>query len=226
MRLEPYRLKPFKYSSHDWILKILPAEKAPLRILDVGAATGYLGRMLRERGHYVAGIENNAAWAEQARQHYDCFELADIEEFKFPYQREFDYILFADVLEHLRDPTAVLRRAVTALKDSGKIIVSVPNVANFVVRFSLLFGRFNYADQGILDRAHLRFFTLRSLEQMMREVSCRIIRVVPTPLPVQLVLPATEKKFFTTFHEIHYGLVRLWITMLAYQFVMIAIVER
>jgi len=216
---EPYRLKSFKYSSHYWMLKLLAAERASLRILDVGTSDGYLGWRLRELGHSVVGIERDPASAANARIHYEAFHVHDIEDFDFPYRAEFDYILYADILEHLRDPIEVLRRSLPALKESGKIIVSVPNVANFVIRLSLLLGRFDYADRGILDRTHLRFFTLASLKELLSEASCRILEVVPAPLPVQLVLPVTEMKVFAPLHELHYMLVRSWKTMLAYQFV-------
>jgi 2-polyprenyl-3-methyl-5-hydroxy-6-metoxy-1,4-benzoquinol methylase len=135
-----YEFKPFKYSSHYWILNALQGEKEPLRILDAGTAGGYLGKVWRNRGHYVAGIEFDAATGEKARQHYDAFEIANLETYAFSARREFDYIVFADVLEHLRDPAAVLRRCIPSLKASGKIIISVPNIANWIIRLSLLFG--------------------------------------------------------------------------------------
>ncbi len=221
-----YEFKAFRYSSHYWILKLLEQETKPVRILDGGTAGGYLGKILKERGHYVAGIEYDAATAEKAKRYYDSFRVADIETFVFPNSREFDYIVFADVLEHLRDPAAVLRRCIPALKESGKIIVSVPNVANFIVRFSLLFGKFDYMDRGILDRTHLRFFTLRSLNKMMTEVSCKVLNVIPTPLPVQIVFPFTESKFFAPFHEMFYALTRSWKTAFAYQFVIVTVPSR
>jgi SAM-dependent methyltransferase len=217
-----YEFKAFRYSSHYWILKILEREKEAVKILDVGTASGYLGKTLRGRGYIVTGIEKDAATAERARDFYDSFHLADIETFEFPYRREFDYILFADVLEHLRDPAAVLRRCIPALKNSGKIIISVPNVANFIVRLSLLFGKFDYMDRGILDRTHLRFFTLRSLKKMMSEVLCEVQDVIPTPLPVQIVFPFTESKFFAPLHESFYAFTRSWKTVFAYQFVIVA----
>jgi 2-polyprenyl-3-methyl-5-hydroxy-6-metoxy-1,4-benzoquinol methylase len=217
-----YEFKPFKYSSHYWILDALAREENPVRILDVGTASGYLGKIWRGRGHYVAGVEYDAAAAEKAREYYDAFQIADVETFAFPYRGEFDYIVFADVLEHLRDPAAVLRRCIPALKESGKIIISVPNIANWVIRLSLLFGRFNYMDKGILDRTHMRFFTLRSLERMMGEVSCDVLEATPTPLPVQLVFPFTANGIFTPLHEIDYALTCCWKTLLAYQFVIVA----
>jgi hypothetical protein len=127
--------------------------------------------------------------------------------------------LFADVLEHLKDPTFCFGNALPALKKTGEIIVSVPNIANIVIRLSLLAGRFDYCDRGILDRTHLRFFTLSSLRKIMQEASYRVLEVAPTPLPVQLVVPLSENKLFAWLHETHYLLVRLWKTLFAYQFV-------
>jgi SAM-dependent methyltransferase len=203
-------------------LNALDHEIKPVKILDVGTASGYLGKIWRGRGHYLAGIEYDPATAETAKKYYDSFQVADIETFDFPYPREFDYIVFADVLEHLRDPAAVLRRCIPTLKESGKIIISVPNVANWLIRLSLLLGKFDYMDRGILDRTHLRFFALRSLKQLMNEVSCDVLDVIPTPLPIQIVLPFTGNKFFRLLHEAHFALTYCWKTIFAYQFVITA----
>lgn len=221
-----YEWKAFRCSSHYWILKLLDRERAPVRILDVGTASGYLGKFLTGRGHHVTGIEKDPVTAEEARDYYDSFYVADIEVFDFSGRGEFDYILFADVLEHVRDPAAVLRRYLPALKESGKIIISVPNVANIVVRLSLLFGTFDYVDRGILDRTHLRFFTLRSLKRMMSEVSCGVREVIPTSLPIQIVFPFTDNKFFWLLHEGLHLLTRSCKTLLAYQFVIAAVPSR
>lgn len=217
-----YELKPFPHSSHSCILNLLEQETSPKKILDVGTASGYLGKTLSERGHAVTGIEYDAATAERARKYYDSFHVADLEAFDFPYRGEFDYILFADVLEHLRDPATVLRRCIPTLKTSGKMIISVPNVANFVIRLSLLFGNFNYTNRGILDATHLRFFTLQSLKELMNQVVCDVLEVTPTPLPVQLVLPFTRNKFYGPFLELLYAMTRSWKTLFAYQFVIVA----
>lgn len=216
-----YEFKPFKYSSHYWILKLLEREREPVSILDVGTASGYLGRIWKKSGHHVTGIEFDGAAAEKAKENYHAFQIADIETFDFPYRDEFDYVVFADVLEHLRDPAEVLRRCIPGLKESGKIIISLPNIANWVIRLGLLFGRFDYADRGILDRTHLRFFTLRSAGQLLSDASCEVLDVIPTPLPVQLVFPFTGNKFFWPMHEVHYALTRCWSSLFAYQFVLV-----
>ena len=214
-----YQLKRFKYNSHYWILKLIEDARRPLRILDVGSADGYLGAILKERGHYVAAVECDPRLAEKARPIYDRFYQIDIDGFEFPERREYDLIIFADVLEHLADPAAVLRRCFASLKDDGRVIVSVPNVANVVVRLSLLFGRFDYGDQGILDRTHLRFFTLKTLTKLLQETGFNIRQIIATPIPLQLVWPVTNRQFFAPLHDCHFLLVRLWKTMLAYQFV-------
>ena len=221
----PYALKRFKYNSHYWVLKFLSAAERPLRILDVGTADGYLGAILKNSGHSLVGVEQDVAAAEQARPYYDCLHVVDIESFEFPYREEFDFVLFADVLEHVRDPIGVIQRSLPTLKKTGELIISLPNVANIVIRLSLLVGRFDYCERGILDRTHLRFFTLSGLKKMMQEASCRILEVAPTPLPVQLVVPMSKRRIFDPFHEAHYFLVQLWETLFAYQFVVRAVPE-
>ena len=214
-----YELKRFKYNSHYWILKLVKDAKRPLRILDVGTADGYLGAILKARGHYVAGLDYDPRVVEKARPIYDRFYQVDVERFDFPERSEYDCIIFADVLEHLPDPAAVLRRCVRSLKPGGKIIISVPNAANIVVRLSLLFGRFEYGDRGILDRTHLRFFTRKTFTKLLQESGLNVRQMFATPIPVQLVWPVTNRQFFAPLHDCHYLLVRLWKTLLAYQFV-------
>jgi SAM-dependent methyltransferase len=214
-----YRLKSFKYSSHYWILKFLEDFPRPLKILDVGTADGYLGAVLRQQGHHVVGVEKDEILGKGAQPYYAKFYLADLETFDFPFRAEFDFIIFADVLEHLREPEVVLGRSLPCLNSTGQVIVSVPNIAHLLIRIMLLFGKFDYQDRGILDRTHLRFYTLSSFNALLQNAACRIVDVVPTPLPVQLVLPWTQSPLVAPIHEIHFAMVRLWKTLLAYQFV-------
>jgi 2-polyprenyl-3-methyl-5-hydroxy-6-metoxy-1,4-benzoquinol methylase len=220
-----YSLKQFKYNSHYWILHFLSKATKPSRILDIGAAEGYLGALFKQQGHYVVGVESDLRLVEQARAHYDALHTVDVENFDFPYRGEFDYILLADVLEHLRNPVEILRRVSQCLRPSGQLIISLPNVAHVFVRLSLMFGRFEYQDRGILDRTHLRFFTLASLREMMDQASCRILEMQPTPAPVQLVLPWSDKPIFDPVHDLHFFSVKLCKTLLAYQFVLRAVPE-
>ena len=94
----------------------------------------------------------------------------NIETMEIPYEtKSFDYIILGDVLEHLYDPAKCLKRLVPYLKDDGFILCSIPNIMHMSVIVSLLRGKFEYQDQGILDRTHLRFFTLESIIRMLCE---------------------------------------------------------
>lgn len=89
----PYRLKPFEYSSQYWILKCLADARQPLNILDVGTADGYLCAILKERAHYLVGVENDQFLADKAKAYNDVLHHADIESFDFPYREHFDVIV-------------------------------------------------------------------------------------------------------------------------------------
>ena len=96
----------------------------------------------------------------------------------------FDVVTFGDVLEHLRDPLAVLRAAVRKLKPSGFIVSSLPNVAHGDVRLSLLHGSFQYGETGLLDRTHMRFFTLQTIRELLHDAGLVVVdtRRVVVPL--------------------------------------------
>ncbi len=147
------------------------------RVLDVGCGTGQLGRLLQQRGHHVTGVELIPEAAEQAREHLDRVEIADIEiGFPFP-PASFDAVVFADVLEHLIDPWRVLNEAVALLAPNGCVVASVPNVQNFDVLWRLARGRWEYRERGILDRGHLRFFTLATIHDLFAHAGLTVTHV-------------------------------------------------
>jgi SAM-dependent methyltransferase len=82
----------------------------------------------------------------------------------------------ADVLEHLRDPQRVLRLLERYLAPGGRLVVSLPNVANASVRVPLLFGRFNYADKGILDSTHVRLYTFETARALVESCGFSVER--------------------------------------------------
>jgi len=87
----------------------------------------------------------------------------------------FDVFVLSNILEHLRDPVATLRRLVPLLRPTGRILVDLPNVAHWDVRLRLLRGRWDYEDAGILDRTHLRFYTRKTAREMLRETGFEIL---------------------------------------------------
>ena len=96
----------------------------------------------------------------------------------------FDAITFGDVLEHLQDPLAVLRVAEHKLKPSGFIVTSMPNIAHGDVRLSLLHGSFQYRDLGLLDRTHIRFFTLETIRELLRDAGLVVVETERVIMPL------------------------------------------
>jgi 2-polyprenyl-3-methyl-5-hydroxy-6-metoxy-1,4-benzoquinol methylase len=149
------------------------------RVLDVGCGGGALGSALKAAGAaYVAGVERHAAAAEEARGRLDLLVEGDLAVAPLPFSPgEFDYIVFADVLEHLPDPEAVVRRYLPYLAPEGRVVVSVPNMRFYLVLLRLAADRWEYTDSGVRDRTHLRIFTRQSLEAMLGSLGLRIERL-------------------------------------------------
>ena len=219
MSVSPYRLKDDPHSSHSVILARL-GEGRGRKALDVGAADGFLAERLTAQGWSVTALERDPELA--ARAHGRCKEVvvADLESAPPLLHGPFDAIVYGDVLEHLSDPGATLRALDSTLAPGGTVIVSVPNVAHLWMRLSLLAGRFDYADRGILDRTHLRFFTRRTLLELLQGAGLRVIELAVTPVPLPLVVPPRwHGGWLARVHALSAGAARGWPGGLAYQFV-------
>jgi SAM-dependent methyltransferase len=147
------------------------------RVLEVGCGTGQLGRLLKERGHHVTGVELVPEAADAARAWLDAVVTADVEQ-SLPFApASFDCVVFADVLEHLVDPWRVLCEAAALLTPDGCVVASIPNVQNLDVLWRLARGRWDYRERGLLDRGHLRFFTLASVRGLFAQAGLALTHV-------------------------------------------------
>ncbi len=99
--------------------------------------------------------------------------------------RTFDYIVMADILEHLHDPGKVLGQARDLLRPGGSIWISVPNITHNGVLIEMLNGRFEYRKIGLLDNTHIRFFSAGSLEAMVRGARLTVVRKADPILAVK-----------------------------------------
>lgn len=154
------------------------------RVLDVGTATGAVAGALRGRGARVWGIEIDEDAAIEAAKVCEQLVIGDVEQLDLDAeldQHEFDWLLMLDVLEHLRDPLATLRRCTSMLAPGGRALISIPNIAHASVRLQLLRGHFQYTETGLLDRTHLRFFDRASMIELL--VSAGLS--VETELPIR-----------------------------------------
>ena len=139
-------------------------------VLEVGCGLGCTLAKIQSLfpNAHVTGIELNEKVASLGKQVVDIIP-GNIETMELPYPMScFDYIIFADVLEHLYDPEKILKRMRPYLKPHGCIIASIPNIMHYSVILPLLCGHFTYQDAGILDRTHIRFFTANECVEMFK----------------------------------------------------------
>ena len=157
-------------------------------VLDVGAAQGLLGRLLRRDGLTIDAVEPDPAWADDARPYYRSVVAAAIEDAPLP-DATYRVVVCADVLEHTVDPVGVLRKLQRAATPDAEFIVSLPNVAHLSARLLLLSGRFPQMERGIFDRTHLHFYTRRTALEMLAAAGLEPMRVASTPVPLEQVWP-------------------------------------
>ena len=149
------------------VLALVPTDAVSILDIGCGAARTWVGRPETRR---VCGVELDPEAAKEAASHLDQVLLGNIEELELSFENgSFDCIMLADILEHLIDPWRVLRSLRPYLAPGGAIVSSIPNVQYYRVVRSLVAGKWEYRHQGILDRTHLRFFTLRSVKKLFSE---------------------------------------------------------
>jgi SAM-dependent methyltransferase len=214
-----YQLKSDPHSSHAVILQRL-GEGRGRRALDVGAADGFLAELLTRQGWQVTALERDPAQAAKARGRCHEVIVADLDSAILHLEGVFDAIVYGDVLEHLSDPLPVLVALNRSLAAGGRVIVSVPNVAHLWVRLSLLLGRWDYGDHGILDRTHLRFFTRRSFVRFLSDAGLDLDELVATPAPLpQVVPPRFHGSVLDAVHGLSAGAAQVWKGGLGYQLI-------
>lgn len=171
---------PNPYGSHMKAINLVGKNK---RVLEIGCATGQVARRLAENGCEIVGIELSEESARVAERYCKSVIVADVSKINnLEYFKYFDFILFMDVLEHLEHPLDVLKKLKVCLKEGGSVIVSLPNIANWVIRWNLLRGNFQYTPRGILDETHLRFFNEKSARKLLEDAGFEIMKsdIIPS----------------------------------------------
>jgi SAM-dependent methyltransferase len=221
----PYRLKESPYSSHSLLLASLPPSGGGRRVLDVGCAAGYLGALLASRGYRVTGIDSPGAAGASFPESIELLE-ADLDLGLPPLTGRFDFVICADVLEHLRRPVPMLRDLRTVLATGGRLVCSLPNSGHAYFRWNVLAGRFPAEDRGLFDRTHLHFYTWNGWLDLFQSAGFRIETVRASGVPIGLALPKWEGSAIVRgLERISYESARWWRKMFAYQFIVTAAPE-
>ena len=189
---------PYAYFEDvNWGLLRLWGGRAGATILDVGCGFATTSERLRRLGNHVTGIESSAVAVATAAGRIDEVIQADLQNTdeiaRRLGDRRFDVVMFADVLEHVAWPLPVLKSYLRFVAPGGSVIVSLPNVGLWSTRLALLAGRFEYADTGVLDRTHLRFFTRGSARRLIEAAGLPITRRTYNPGLVRPFVPLAKK---------------------------------
>lgn len=215
---EKYAWKEIPGSSHELLRRRILERPAGLRLLDLGAAGGHLGRAVRDRCAFLAGVEPDPV-PSAARAGYDDWRACGALEAGV-WERSFDVVVCGDVLEHMARPEELLARIRGWLREGGLLLASIPNVANVSVRVALLAGRFPYAERGILDRTHLRFYTRTTARRLIEHAGFAVRSVAAAAMPYELALPGLSRPPWRgPVRAFASASARLWPALFGYQFV-------
>jgi SAM-dependent methyltransferase len=210
-----YAFKPTPYSSHSLLLRQLPTINNR-RVLDVGCASGYLTDLLAARGFHVTAVDLHSAAPAGAA----AFFTADLDQGLPPLTGPFDFIVCADVLEHLRDPLRLLRDMRALLAPDGALLLSLPNSGHWYFRANVLAGRFPQDDRGLFDRTHLHFFTWTGWLALLDRAGLRVETVACSADPYGEALPRWKGSLpIRALERLSYEAARAWKKLFAYQFI-------
>ncbi|MSP59850.1 MAG: methyltransferase domain-containing protein [Myxococcales bacterium] len=212
--LAKYTKKESPFSSHH---RIIEAVRAGSKVLDVGCAGGYIARALKAKGCEVIGVDSRPDAAASAA--CDRLYVADLDGSAWePEERDFDYILYGDVLEHLRD-VSLLARSRAWLAPHGRVIASTGNVALWFMRLQLALGNFKYTPRGILDETHVHLYTRDTFRALLEEAGLKVVAEDSTVIPLEQLF-ASSPGFVRGMEQLTYQMARLWPGLFAYQFVL------
>lgn len=184
------RIGYFDADRHE-VASLLPTSYS--RILEVGCATGGFSEHLVLPCEYW-GIEPNPTAASAAKERIERVLVGTYDEVESQLPDDhFDLVICNDVIEHMVDHDAFLQRVKKKMTRDGVIVGSIPNIRHITALAKLLIWKdWPYAESGILDRTHLRFFTARSLRRTFDShgYQTEVIRGLASVIRHGLVRPA------------------------------------
>ena len=162
-------------SSHTLILEqIDPCSM----VLEFGCASGYMTKFMKEmlncKVHIVEIDKTAFEYASKYSIGGMCCDIDSGEWENVFKKKTYDYVLFADVLEHLKDPLTALAVSADLLKDNGRVIISIPNICHNDIIIKLFYDRFTYTDLGLLDSTHIHFWGLQDFAHFVEKAGLKI----------------------------------------------------
>lgn len=182
-----YELHHDPRSSHQRIARYVRSLGAD-PILDVGASTGQIARLLDGTGLTIDAIEPDQASADSAAPFYRTVHCAAVEEVMLP-PEHYRVLICADILEHTIDPVRAIGRLLEAATDDVRLVISLPNIGHLAARAIILAGKFPQQDRGIFDRTHLHFYTRDTVLKLMADAGLRVRQISATPVPLEEAWP-------------------------------------
>jgi 2-polyprenyl-3-methyl-5-hydroxy-6-metoxy-1,4-benzoquinol methylase len=173
-----------KNNSHSLVIDLLGENK---RVLKIGTSTGYVSKILKERGNTVIGVEIDSEAAIIASPICEMMIKGDIESIdleNYLQLSSFDVIVCADVLEHLKYSKQVLLKIKKYLKHDGYLVISLPNICHGDVLLTLMLREFRCTQIGLLDETHLRFFCLKNIIKLFNNCGYSITDLRTTNKPI------------------------------------------
>ncbi len=170
----------FDAARRDIIEDLIPGRR--LRVLEVGCGTGATGALAKQSGRVAryTGVELADAAAAQARLVLDEVVHGNVESLTLPFApQSFDVVILSEVLEHLVDPWAVVKKLAPLLAPHGLLYASSPNIAHLSVVRMLMRNRWDYTDQGHMDWTHIRWFTPQTYREMIEAAGLRVVWIRP-----------------------------------------------
>ncbi len=207
-------------SSHSWAVEQINPHS---RVLDIGCGKGFfVARKLLEKNCVVYGIdsfnESECNPPDSSNLHYRSCVL-DRKSFS-PEEKAVDSVLMLDVIEHTTSPEMFLASIALDFENSSKFLITTPNIAFFLIRLALLFGKFNYGKKGILDMTHFRLFTFASLKNTLTACGYTIEKTHGIPAPFQVIVK--NRKMASLLTVLNVYLIKVSRGLFSYQIAVVA----
>lgn len=161
------------------IIEIIGEDKT---ILEIGSSAGYMTKIFLENGCKVDVVESDSEVISKIPKGTRKILNKSIEEaLIYKELNNYDFIIMADVLEHLVNPEQVLKKLLKIASDKTRLIISVPNIASWAMRKQLFFnGDFEYRESGLLDKTHLHFYTVNTLPKILSKNGWKVKKIIGT----------------------------------------------